>query len=200
MKYFKIKLSIKLYFQIFQVECFKFKKYFIYIISSLLSPFHGLQSATAMTEDSSSLGRGAETVYCDASKWRLGTAAVVPGLPPLALDAVVPACHSLSVLRSTRAPLRNPSSGSCWSHFWCVPHYMQPQALDLTSFTPSLISITHSLHPQGSCISSFCVILGRYRLRAWGSKTTRSHRLVAIRIGLGPRLHTIGGWRLYLFC
>ena len=51
--------------------------------------------------------------YCDASKWRLGTAAVVPGLPPLALDTVVPARHSLSVLRSTRAPLRNPSSGSC---------------------------------------------------------------------------------------
>ena len=34
------------------------------------------------------------------------------------------------------------------------------------------------------------MILGWYRLRTWGSKTTRSHRLVAIRTGLGPRLHT----------
>ena len=50
---------------------------------------------------------------CDASKWRLGTTAVVPGLPPLARDAVVPARHFLCVLSSTRAPLRNPSSGSC---------------------------------------------------------------------------------------
>ena len=40
---------------------------------------------------------------CDASKWRLGTTAVVPGLPPLARDAVVPARHSLGVLSSTRA-------------------------------------------------------------------------------------------------
>ena len=52
-------------------------------------------------------------LLCDASKWRLGTTAVVPGLPPLARDAVVPARHSLSVLSSTRAPLRNPGSGSC---------------------------------------------------------------------------------------
>ena len=50
---------------------------------------------------------------CDASKWRLGTTAVVPGLPPLARDAVVPARHSLRVLSITRAPLRNPSTGSC---------------------------------------------------------------------------------------
>ena len=50
---------------------------------------------------------------CDASKWRLGTTAVVPGLPPLARDVVVPARHSLGVLSSTRAPLRNPRSGSC---------------------------------------------------------------------------------------
>ena len=50
---------------------------------------------------------------CDASKWRLGTTAIVPGLPPLARDSVVPARHSLCVLSSTRAPLRNPNSGSC---------------------------------------------------------------------------------------
>ena len=49
---------------------------------------------------------------CDASKW-CSTTAVVPGLPPLARDAVVPARHSLGVLSSTRAPLRNPRSGSC---------------------------------------------------------------------------------------
>ena len=55
----------------------------------------------------------------------------------------------------------------------------------------SYISTTHSLHPQGLCISFFCVILGRYRLRAWGSKTTRSHRLVAIRAILKPRLYTL---------
>ena len=35
-----------------------------------------------------------EQFWCDASKWRLGTTAVVPGLPPLARDAVVPARHS----------------------------------------------------------------------------------------------------------
>ena len=71
--------------------------------------------------------------YCGATYWRqyfyrillvllpyirstgagTTTAAVVLALFPLALDAVVPARHSLSVLSSTRAPLRNPSSGSC---------------------------------------------------------------------------------------
>ena len=50
---------------------------------------------------------------CDSSKWGLSTTTVVPGLPPLARDAVVPARHSLGVLNSTRAPLRNPRSGSC---------------------------------------------------------------------------------------
>ena len=53
---------------------------------------------------------------CDASKWRLGTTAVVTGLSPLALDAVIPARHSLCsyVTRGL----------CCWSHCWCVPHYM----------------------------------------------------------------------------
>ena len=44
---------------------------------------------------------------CDASKWRLGTTAAVPSLPPLARDAVIPARHSLGVLSSTRVLLCN---------------------------------------------------------------------------------------------
>ena len=58
-----------------------------------------------------------------------------------------------SVSRGTvplpRWPLRNPGSGCCWSHSWCIVHaplHVVPGAWPRTS-----------LHPQGLCFLLFCV-------------------------------------------
>ena len=50
----------------------------------------------------------------------------------------------------------------------------------------SYISTIYSL-PSQACIIYF-LFLGRYRLRAWVPRQRDSHRLVALRVGLGPRL------------
>ena len=128
---------------------------------------------------------------CDASKWRLGTATVVPGLPPLVLDVVVPARHSLSVLRSTRTLLRNPSPGSCWSHCWCVPHYMWSQALDLSPL--SLLYKHYSFSSPTRLVFRFFLCDSRsVHATSLGVLRQRDrHRLIAIRTGLGPRLHNL---------
>ena len=125
---------------------------------------------------------------CDASKWRLGTTAVVsnlpllppdttavvPGLPPLALDAVIPARHSLGCPYVTRGLcVVDCTVGACpitWSPRHLTSHLFHPY-----------ISTTHSLRPQ-ACIISFYVF--SVRLRACRVLRQReSHRLVAIRVG-----------------
>ena len=89
------------------------------------------------------------TVLCDASKWRLGTTAVVPGLPPSALDAVIPARHSLECPYVTRGlGVVDRILGVC-------PVTRSSRHLTSHLFH-SYISTTHSLRPQ-ACVISFSV-------------------------------------------
>ena len=82
-------------------------------------------------------------------------------------------------------PLRNPRTGCCWSHSWCVPSYVEHQAPDLSPLT--LLHSYISIHPLRSCgpfqFCVFSVITGyepglprqreRERLESWASYTSR---------------------------
>ena len=107
----------------------------------------------------------ASKLLCDASKWRLGTAAVVPGLPPLRLmpqsRRATPSVYSVVLGRPYVTRVVDRTVGAC--PITCSPRHLPSHLFH------SYISTTHSLRPR-ACISSFCVILGRYRLRAWGSE------------------------------
>ena len=125
---------------------------------------------------------------CDASKWRLGTTtvvpglsllppgttAVVPGLFPLALDAVIPARHSLGCPYVTRGLcVVDRTVGAC--PITCSPRH-------LTSYLSHPYISTHSLrsHWPLALFPSLCFSVS---LRAWVLRQRDSHRLVAIRAG-----------------
>ena len=80
-----------------------------------------------------------------------GTTAVSLGLPPLALDAVIPARHSLGCPYITRGLcVVDRTVGAC--PMTCSPRHLTSHLFH------SYISTTQSLRPQ-ACIISFCVFL-----------------------------------------
>ena len=58
----------------------------------------------------------------------------------------------------------------------CSSRHLTPHLSDV------YIRTTHSFRPQGIAFISFLCVLGRYRLRAWGSKNNERVILLAIRI------------------
>ena len=97
------------------------------------------------------------------------TTAVVPGLPPLALDAVIPARHSLGCPYVTRGlGVVDRTLGAC-----PVTRSSRHLASHLSHSYISTLSL-RSHWPFPFCVSR------SVRLRAWGSNTRESHRLVAI--------------------
>ena len=106
-----------------------------------------------------------------------GTTAVVPGLPPLALDAVIPARHSLGCPYVTRGlGVVDRTLGAC--PVTCSPRHLTSHLSHIYKHSFSSITLAFSL----LCVSR------SVRLRAWVLRQRDSLRLVAIRVGLGPRL------------
>ena len=116
---------------------------------------------------------------CDVSKWRLGTTAVVPGLPTLALDAVIPARHSLECPYVTRGlGVVDRTLGAC-------PVFTR-SSRHLTSHlfhSYTRISTTHSLRPQACVISFLCDFSV--------SQGQRGSHLSRYTSRLRPRLHIL---------
>ena len=110
---------------------------------------------------------------CDASKWRFGTTAVVPGLPSLSLDAVIPARHSLECSYVTRGQcVVDRTVGAC--PITCSPRH-------LTSRLSHIYKHSFSLYHIGLFL--FCVFLGQSGYEPGVLRQRESSRLVAIRVG-----------------
>ena len=123
---------------------------------------------------------------CDASKWRLGTTAIPVyrytawyyrhstwSTLVLALDAVIPARHSLGCPYVTRGLcVVDRTVGAC-------PITGSPR--HLTSYLSFSYISTHSLRSHWPF--PLCVFLRSVRLRAWVLRQRESHRLVVIRAG-----------------
>ena len=143
---------------------------------------------------------------CDASKWRLGTTtvvpglsllppgttAVVPGLFPLALDAVIPARHSLGCPYVTRGRcVVDRTVGEC--PITCSPRH-------LTSYLSHPYISTHSLraHWPLALFPSLCFSVSQ--ATSLGSKTTRQSSISSYTSRAGPRLTALQHVHMRLLC